>query len=337
MDKAKSLTSLIDKSFYSAHFMDADLWYPHVRQVCHKHGFGCGRVTPGLPGTFPTFVVESDCEHIQLPFPEFVVKFFGPLYNGLDSFGIERGIGYWLNQQTVSIHSPRILAEGQLDIDWHYLIFEHVPGMSIGQVRDQLSADDWISVAFHLGEFMHQLHSVESFCLLDLSPVFQFSWERYASFLRRQRLDCLINHQTWNDLPAHLLDQLEDFILPVEQLVDFSEQPYLIHADLTADHLLGEVVDGRWQTHAIIDWGDAMTGNILYELVALHLDLFQSDRHLLRIYLEAYDLPAFYQRDFPRKALSMVMLHQFPMPARVYDAHKDVGTLQELAERLFAF
>jgi hypothetical protein len=31
----------------------------------------------------------------------------------------------------------------------------------------------------------------------------------------------------------------------------------------------------------------------------------------------------------------MVLLHQFPMPARIYAPHQDIQSLHELAERLF--
>jgi hygromycin-B 7''-O-kinase len=122
----------------------------------------------------------------------------------------------------------------------------------------------------------------------------------------------------------------------VDRLIDFSAPPHLIHADLTADHLLGRLVNGRWQTLAIIDWGDAMTGNILYELVALYLDLFHSDKHSLRIFLESYGLPDFYQPNFPRQALSMTLLHQFPVAGSVYAPHHRVHTLQALAERFYS-
>ncbi len=86
---------------------------------------------------------------------------------------------------------------------------------------------------------------------------------------------------------------------------------------------------------AIIDWGDTRVGNILYELVALHLDLFRGDKHLLKLCLQAYELPIFYQLDFTRKALSMVLLHEFPMPAHVYAPYQDAHSLDELAEAVF--
>ncbi len=137
----------------------------------------------------------------------------------------------------------------------------------------------------------------------------------------------------------------------VDDLLDFSSPPHLIHADLTGDHLLGQLAADQhaqsavadlllptrpeWDTLAIIDWGDARIGNILYELVALHLDLFQADKRLLKTCLEIYGLPDFYRQDFARKAFCMVLLHQFPMPSRVYAPYFHVQSMDELAQGLF--
>jgi len=336
MDHSLTLDSLTDRAVYAAHFMDLTLWDIYVRQVCEYHGFNCGKVIPGVPGTFPTFIVELIPDERQQSFQFVVVKFFGPLFDGASSFRIERDMGHWIEKQSLTIPSPVILAEGRLNEDWQYLIFEHINGVSIGQVRDKLTKDDWSLVARQMGGYIHQLHALSAGHALELPRSMLPCTDTYVSFLQRQRLILLSNHKEWNDLPAHLLDQLEGFVLPAESLIDFSAPPTLIHADLTADHLLGSLVNGRWQSLAIIDWGDAMTGNLLYELVALHLDLFHSDKMLLRECLDAYGLPSFYWHDFPRKALSMVLLHQFPMPAWVYEPYQEVHSIQELAEGLFA-
>jgi hypothetical protein len=164
------LASLTDKSDYSSHFMDVSLWEPFVSRVCLQHGFACRNVQPGVPGTYPTFIVELDPARSQPSVRSVVVKFFGPLFNGADSFRVERALGHWLEQQSLPVRSPAILSEGELDPDWCYLIFEHIPGVPIGQVSDKLSAEDWAGVAKLLGEYLRQLHKVSSSLILALSP-----------------------------------------------------------------------------------------------------------------------------------------------------------------------
>ena len=53
-----------------------------------------------------------------------------------------------------------------------------------------------------------------------------------------------------------------------------------------------------------------MTGDLLYELAALHLDLFAGDPRLLAAFLDAYGLPAAQRADLPRKALATALLHR---------------------------
>lgn len=351
MDNPVLSRLLYDQPFYSAHFMDLALWETSIREVCERHGFTGTRLNPGLPGSYPAFIVELD-GGAHVAHKSIVVKFFGLLFGGAESFAVERAMGDFLAQHPLEVRSPAILAEGQLTPDWQYLIFEGISGMSIGQVRRQLSAQSWERVAGQMGTLMRGLHNVT----MNTKPILPaatsiMDWDGFEDFLETQRQNCHSNHLLWNDLPPQLLEQVQGYLLPVEALIDLTSPPHLIHADLTADHLLGRLMaggqtpsistqsplkaGGDWYSLAIIDWGDTRVGNILYELVALHLDLFQADKHLLRVCLEQYGLPGFYKQDFPRKALCMLLLHQFPMPAQVYAPHRAAQTLHTLAEGLF--
>jgi hypothetical protein len=343
---------LSDMPFYSAHFMNLATWEEPVRRLCAQHGFGCKGIQPGLPGTFPTFIVRMEADRAQPGSRCMVVKFFGSLFEGSTSFAIERAMSHYLAQQSLPVRSPVILAEGQLSTGWQYLIFEGISGVSIGQVRQQLSEECWVKVAGQMGIFMKGLHTVTA-TTQPVIPIIAegMSWDGFVAFLEMQRANCHANHQRWKDLPEQLLGQVQGYLLPVEELLDFASPSHLIHADLTGDHLLGQLTPIKsttvishpspqpakadWDNLAIIDWGDTRAGNILYELVALHLDLFQANKHLLSSCLEHYCLPDFYQQDFPRKALCMTLLHQFPMATRVYEPYRDVQTLNELAAGLF--
>ena len=54
--------------------------------------------------------------------------------------------------------------------------------------------------------------------------------------------------------------------------------------------------------------GDAMIGNLYYELAAMHLDLFKGDRRLLAAYLDSYGLDEAARHSLPRRAMSMALL-----------------------------
>jgi aminoglycoside/choline kinase family phosphotransferase len=86
----------------------------------------------------------------------------------------------------------------------------------------------------------------------------------------------------------------------------------------------------------VIDFGDAMLGNIFYELSALHLDLFACDKSLLKAFLQAYGLPP--DRDFVRKAMVTSLLHQFDVYGHLFawkPSLQKSSTLDEFAERLW--
>ncbi len=342
---------LTDYTFYARHFTDARLWSPYVRQVCRRLGFDCQDVNPGVTGTFPTFIAGPGTPGTNPAQASVVVKFFGKLYDGAESCVVERVMGQFCRQAALPISSPSILAAGQLEEDWKYLIFEGVPGLSIGEVRPQLSAHAWGGVAAHMGQFMRALHT-RSAGEMPCQPGARFGqgWQSFTAFLAGQLKICTANHLKWHDLPEGLTDQIPGYVLPLDELIDLSSTPHLIHADLTADHLLGNPVSSasgevpiplpvasgmEWESRAVIDWGDARLGNILYELVALHVDLFKVDRSLLQACLESYGLPEFYRSGFARRAMCMLLLHPFPMPGWVYAPHREVGTLDELADQLF--
>jgi hypothetical protein len=335
-----------DLSFYAEHFMDSALWAPFVREVCSEFGLTCRQIEPGLPGSFPTFIVEVEAGDTEKSVRTVVVKLFGPLFEGADCFKIEREMGHFLTQYTLPIHSPMILGEGQLEPEWSYLIFEHVPGKNIGRVWQQLLIKARQGVAIQMGKFMKELHKVTATEQISLPESrLGLKWEGFEEFLQAQLDSCYANHKKWGELPSQLLAQIPGYLLPIGDLVDLSSPPYVIHADLTGDHLLGRVWSSEpdfatpsasnWESLAVIDWGDARQGNILYELVALHVDLFQSDLALLKVFLDAYDLPDFYQHDFAHKALCMTLLHQFPMPKQVYESYHDASSLDRLAQQLF--
>lgn len=233
-----------------------------------------------------------------------------------------------------TIPTAQIYAAGELGgpgWPWPYLVFTYIPGKSLGEQIEQVSAADRLRIAREMGELVRRLHALP----LTGSPVFPDHYTDYLGFLAAQRAACQNNHRGWGTLPARLLAQLERFIPDPEKLVNIHRPPYLIHADLTLDHLLGKIVDERWQTLALIDFGDAMTGDLLYELAALHLDMFRADRRLLSAFLDRYGLSPEERADLPRRALAMALLHQFNVLAGLPGELLAVDSLVELAQRVW--
>ncbi|MEW5870350.1 MAG: aminoglycoside phosphotransferase family protein [Chloroflexota bacterium] len=324
------LSELESLEIYREVFTEVRLWAPYVEEVCNRHGWTAGQVRAGTPGTYPTFIVDD----------HWVVKFFGRLFDGEQAFETERILGNWLEEGVAQapLAAPEVCAQGELfpaggseagpGWPWPYLIFRFVPGVSIGEGYGQVGLASLQQLASELGHMVRRLHGRP----LPAGGVFQPGWEEYLAFLDEQWRNCSENQRAWGSLPERLVEQIGAYVLPPERLVSLEDAPHLIHADLTRDHILGSLEDDTWHTAAVIDWGDAQVGNLLYELAALHLDLFACDRRLLRAFMQAYDPLSWLREDFPRKALSVALLHRFDVMGCVFTALPEAGQVETLEE-----
>jgi hygromycin-B 7''-O-kinase len=308
---------------YRKHFMDAALWLPHVQAVCRRHNLvPCQPVRAGLAGSFPTFIVND----------RWVVKFFGRLFGGENAYETELQVNRLLPPD-LAIHAPALLHCGTLRADgpawaWPYLVYEYLPGISIGEVYEQVSFEEKLALAGALGKTTWQILGLP----LEGASLYHGGLVAYSRFLARQRAVCTANHRQWESLPERLIEQIDDYLLPVESLAD-PRFPYgLIHADITRDHILGWLGPGGWVTRGLIDFGDARVGNVFYDLGALHLDLFRGNKRLLQAYLDAYRLED--RRQFAHKAMSAALLHEFNIFILLKDMKPQLSqaaTLEDLA------
>lgn len=146
------LDSLESLDGYRQHFMDENLWLPHVRAVCRRHDLlPCQLIRAGLPGTFPTFIVDD----------RWVVKFFGRLFDGQQAYETEYQVGRVLPSDLI-IRAPAILYSGELLESeaiwiWPYLIFEYIDGTSIGEVYEQVSFEDKLELTRIIGKATRQI------------------------------------------------------------------------------------------------------------------------------------------------------------------------------------
>lgn len=319
-----SLSALETLDGYRRLFTDLPLWTPYVEEVLRRHGLQpLGPVRVGVPGTYPTFLVAE----------RWVVKFFGRLFDGAQAFAAEQEAAR-LAAGDPGIRSVALAGAGELGMDgwpWPYLIFSFMPGASIGTRIEQIEPLERVQIAGELGDMIRRLHSLP----LEGSPVFANTHAAYRQFLSEQRADVSERLRAWGSLPERLIAELDHYLPPLDEILDTRQPPHLIHADLTGDHLLGTIENGRWHTSALIDFGDARTGDLLYELGALHMDLFHHDRRLLSAFLDSYGMPRGLRAGLPRKALATALLHQFDLFGGITETARQSPNLETLAQRLF--
>lgn len=314
---------------YGRTFTNPDYWWPYVENIFARHGFRpCRAVRTGVPGTMPVFIVDE----------RYIVKLFSDLFHGDVGFRVEREV-YDLLANRDDIPAPALLASGALFSEedgwpWPYLVSQLLPGGSLRESAEQVGVADTLAVARYLAPILRRLHHVR----LEPSAHLRPTWDAFDHFLTDQRANVVAQHQRWQALPDRLIEQIEDYLLPLAALVDHQTPPHLMHCDLNADHVLGSFSGEQWLPTGIIDFGDARVGDRSYELVALHIGLFHGEKRFLRAFLDAYGCTAELRRDFARRAMSMALLHEFNVLGEVrqrFPTAVDVGSLAELAVLLW--
>lgn len=314
---------------YRRYFADADFWAPFISQVSSQRGYYYSSPPrSGLPGTFPTFILSD----------RWVIKFFGPLFDGLACHQTELAVSQLVHPPDFPV--PALLASGSLfngdeaPCPWPYLIYEYIPSLSLGEVYDQVSYPSRLALARQLGKLLSQMHALP----IPAYSCLASTWDGYLAFVTRLSSDCQARHIAWDSLPASLLAEIPGYILQPSALLPPTVSPSLLHVDLTRDHLLGDLQAGDWQLRAIIDFGDALTGDLFYELVVLHLEIFDADPSLLCAFLDAYQPSLFHRQDFVHKAMTLTLLHPYDAFATLFSRHPDLRhspTLASLASRLW--
>jgi Ser/Thr protein kinase RdoA (MazF antagonist) len=307
---------------YGRYFTNPSFWHPYVAAICSRHDLGKPvTVRAGLSGTNPVFLANE----------QYAVKLYTELFNGEQSYAAERDV-YGLIATEPSLPAPSLVATGMLFDDgdgwpWPYVVTQLIPGLSISE--SEISYTDRLDIAAWLGVVVRRLHS------LPLVTPFSAEWKPFHQFLAARRAELVADHTRWGSLPAHLLAQIEEYVPDVTTLIDENEMPALLHCDLNSDHVLGENIAGHWRPTGIIDFGDARVGDRIYELVALHLGLFNCDGAMLKTFLEAYGFDESLRRNFAKRAMCMALLYEFNDCSFIFKyipAAASVGTLDELAD-----
>ena len=313
------------QELYVQRFHDVGYWQPYIEMVCRRHCLQPYKVIRcHNPGTCPVFIIDD----------RWVVKYFGKLFNGLSSYYTELAASQ-VTASDPSIPSPALIASGYLydggaDWQWPYLVYQFLPGVSFGETYEELTPEDRFAVARDLGTLTRRLHDLP----LDEATVLRKSWSAYDAMLTAQRSSCVDRHRKWHTLPDHLIEQISTYLQAAGQLVDGAQYPVFVHGDITGDHILVARVAEHWNVRGLIDYDDALVGDPLYELIAIHLDAFRCKKKHLLAFLESYGINAVTWHSVIRKVMSLTLLHQFDILSLIQTRYPQLGdfdTLESLA------
>lgn len=280
---------------YRKIYADSALWLPTVREIAAR----CNLPEPLARQPLGTHIVFRSGD-------AFTIKIFCPLFPQ-----------DYVSEKTALTHIrnlpvPSVIHSGAID-GWPWLVMKRLPGVPAVKVWPSLPEKTKRDVIGQVGRWMRELHRTPP------PPGMAGTWEAFI----RERLQ---NAETHHGMPEPWRSWIR------EQLHDFEEPPMphvLLHADITADHILLQRKEGGdrdpempetgvefsreidpghrndspggvspqvdpsaciWIPTGIIDFGDARIGHPFYEFVApLAFYTFGTPKGSMTL-LEAYGL-----------------------------------------------
>lgn len=312
---------------WGAIFTDAALWQPVVERIAAAHGDRFPRpphaVEAGFPGTCAVFTVRGP----DAAEPPVVVKLFPPMVAG--DFTRERAVYRLLDERLPEL--PRLLADGVFRdrVAWPYLVFSFRPGAAWRDAAAGIPPEARLGVGRALGGLLREVH---------YTPVMPGhgwpsvdSWKRFVVLQAAEAPVALRRRTALREAVVAAAEAL------LRRTNFFAARPRLLHADLTADHVLVSERDGAWGISGLIDWADAEVGDPYYEWAALWFGFCGRDGGLLRAVLDGYGLVGGLDRE---RLLAFTLLHRFGPPmiadALSEDQQRAVAGLDDLAALLLA-
>jgi len=122
-----------------------------------------------------------------------------------------------------------------------------------------------------------------------------------------------------------------------DSLYNKEEKAVFLHGDITNDHIicnfpLHENDPVIFQPVSIIDYGDSRSGDRIYELMPIHIDVFRCDSQLTMSLMKAYGIENFDQETFSYRAMCYTILHQQDALRSVFKHHPEWIDIQDLKE-----
>ena len=184
---------------------------------------------------------------------------------------------------------------GTEDWWWPFLVTTRIEGQPLKSIAGQLTPHNRIQMAHNLGKAVRALFDTP---LPDDLPsdLSNLRKEYFPSFLDERMRECVRDHERWKTLPPRLIAEIQAYLPSpsAELLSERVEAEFgLIHADIHSEHARislyrDEGGDQQLKFEGLIDFGDAILGTKLYEMVQVHLSNFLCDKDMLREFFEEY-------------------------------------------------
>lgn len=311
------LPDVPDVDAYRAVRGDPAVWLPAFEVICARHGIDAGDLYAERSGTNMVFRAGHG------PW----LKLFAPLW--AEDFVRERtSLAAVASDEWLAL--PQLLHEGEIE-GWPYLVLSHLEGRAIGAVWPALDREERVDLARQVGALLQRLHAVD---VRACAPIH----DDWPAWVNEQRAVC-VERQRGYGLEPDWVRELEVRVAALPALLDPEDAPVFLHADVTDEHVFVERREGRWRVTGLIDFGDAMVGDRLYEFAAPLVFMSQRQPQVQRALLAGYGWDA--DRVAPTMIQRMVgwcLLHRYGRIQEypLFTPGRKPQTLAELIEAIWS-
>jgi hygromycin-B 7''-O-kinase len=261
-----------------------------VTELCARHGVAAAPVVPFRDGS--NLVAAVGERHVVKLFPRAHRHHWESERRVLPRF-----------RDALPVEVPELLAAGEHDDGWRYVIITRVAGDSLEAVWPRLARDEREAVLAQLGDVMAAAHAQPVAELEQLPP-------RWADFVTAQRARSREHHARLG-MPAWFHRDLDALLDAADPWLASLAPTAILTGEYTPFNLL---VDGARLT-GMIDFGDAMIGPREYDLLGPSLFLAAGDGGLLRTLFAHARGPSWpLEPEVRRGLLALFVLHRYSNP-----------------------
>jgi hygromycin-B 7''-O-kinase len=197
---------------------------------------------------------------------------------------------------------PELCASGSWG-SWSYMVMSKIAGQSMHDVLSELPMEQKLRITHEIGQWLAALHQLPvTETLPDCVP----TWEQY---LAQEQALSIERQRAWgvpDGIVAGMAACLEEANLSLH-----SERCFL-HADLHDANVMVDNVEGQWRITSVIDFGDAMVGEPLFDLLTPAMLIARGDRQILSALLDGYGIPVHERnRELQTRLSAYAILHRY--------------------------
>ena len=234
-------------------------------------------------------------------------------------------------QGKTTIPIPELIAFGERDDEWTYVILTKLQGVMLESVWGNCSNDEKKNLVERIGKMIAEVHSVQVGILSSLEP-------QWKIFLDQQLTKFYDRHKRLG-MPDWFTLHVENFVKESISVMQSQTELVILTCEYTPFNLLVDNKLGQWNICGMIDFGDAMIGYHEYDLIGPLLFLTEGNADLVRSLLHSYGYSDVeINQNLRRRLMLLSILHRysnFKFQLRIPDWQERVKSIDELEELIF--